>query len=150
MESSKGETKLKKVTTSIQVRYQETDQMGVVYHANYLVWFELGRTDFIKSLGYQYHEMEEEGLVSPVVDVNMSFKHPVRYGEEATIETWLDSYDGLRVAYGYTIYNGDGKIAVTGITKHVVVKKESFKPVSIRKLFPDWHQSYVAALEGGS
>lgn len=140
---------MKKVTTNIQVRYQETDQMGVVYHANYLVWFELGRTEFIATLGYQYHELEEQGVVSPVIDAAMSFKFPVKYGEKVTIETWLDSYDGLRVTYGYTIFNSHGKVAVTGTTKHVVVRKDTFKPVSIRKMFPEWHQSYLTALEGG-
>lgn len=141
---------MKTITTPIQVRYQETDQMGVVYHANYLVWFELGRTAFIEALGYKYHEMETLGLVSPVVDATMSFKQPVRYGDNVQVETWLESYDGLRVVYGYKVSNGEGKTAVTGTTKHVVVKKDSFKPVSIKRSFPDWHQSYLTALEGKS
>lgn len=139
---------MKKVITPIQVRYQETDQMGVVYHANYLVWFELGRTAFIEDLGYKYHQIEQQGLVSPVVDASMSFKYPIRYGENAYIETWLESYDGLRVTYGYAVCKEDGQPAVIGETKHVVVKKENFRPVSIRKVFPEWHQSYLTALQG--
>ncbi len=86
-----------KVTTPIKVRYQETDQMGVVYHANYLIWFEIGRTAFIEALGFNYHEMESDGIVSPVIDANIQFKQPIRYGEEATVETWLQCYNGIRL-----------------------------------------------------
>ncbi|MDC3415026.1 acyl-CoA thioesterase [Terrihalobacillus insolitus] len=137
---------MKKVRTSIKVRYQETDQMGVVYHANYLVWFEIGRTALIESLGFQYHEMEKQGVVSPVVDASLSFKQPIRYGQDAVVETWIEEYDGLRVTYAYRIKDTADQVAVTGFTKHVVVKKDSFKPVSIRRSFPDWHQAYTNAL----
>ncbi|QST01694.1 acyl-CoA thioesterase [Pontibacillus sp. ALD_SL1] len=132
-------------TTEVKVRYQETDQMGVVYHANYLVWFELGRTAFIEALGFQYHEMESSGVVSPVVDANIQFKTPLRYGQTAIVNTWLEYYDGIRVTYGYEIQTPNGEVAVTGATKHVCVKKESFKPVSIRRVFPEWHEAYMNA-----
>ncbi|MGP4067938.1 acyl-CoA thioesterase [Halobacillus sp. B29] len=139
---------MKVVETPIQVRYQETDMMGVVYHANYLVWFEIGRTAFIEELGFKYSEIEKQGVVSPVIDANISFKHPVRYGDEAVVKTWVDEYDGLRVTYGYEVVHGDGRLAVSGQTKHVIVKKENFRPVSIRRSFPEWHQAYLAAMEG--
>ncbi|TGB04654.1 acyl-CoA thioesterase [Halobacillus salinus] len=138
---------MKIVETPIQVRYQETDMMGVVYHANYLVWFEIGRTAFIDALGFKYSEIENQGVVSPVIDANMSFKTPVRYGEDAQVKTWVEEYDGLRVTYGYEIVHGDGEIAVTGKTKHVIVKKDNFRPVSIRRSFPDWHEAYLKAME---
>ncbi|QDP40297.1 acyl-CoA thioesterase [Radiobacillus deserti] len=137
---------MKKTSTPIKVRYQETDQMGVVYHANYLVWFEIGRTDFIESLGFRYHEMEQQGVVSPVIDAQLSFKQPIRYGQEAFVETWVGEYDGLRVTYYYAIKDGDGNVAVSGSTKHVVVKKDSFRPVSLRRSFPEWDQAYKQAL----
>ncbi|GGC88787.1 putative acyl-CoA thioesterase YneP [Thalassobacillus devorans] len=136
-----------KTETPIRVRYQETDQMGVVYHANYLVWFELGRTDFIEALGFKYHEIENKGVVSPVVDANIQFKKPVRYGEDAYVETWLEDYDGLRITYGYRIFNTSQDLAVSGTTKHVIVKEGSFRPVSIRRSFPEWHEAYTKALE---
>lgn len=59
----------------IEVRYAETDQMGVVYHANYLVWMELGRTQLIKELGFNYAEMEKDGIISPVLDIQASYKN---------------------------------------------------------------------------
>ncbi|WP_077621866.1 acyl-CoA thioesterase [Sediminibacillus massiliensis] len=136
----------KSVKTTIKVRYQETDQMGVVYHANYLVWFEIGRTAFIEELGFKYHEMEQQGAVSPVVDANISFHHPIRYGEDAVVETWINTYDGLRVEYGYQIIDLNGEVAVSGNTKHVVVKKDNFRPVSIRRVFPEWHEAYLKAM----
>ncbi|WP_404452732.1 acyl-CoA thioesterase [Virgibacillus necropolis] len=136
------------VKTDIDVRYQETDQMGVVYHANYLVWFEIGRTKFIESLGFNYAEMEKSNVVSPVVDAQISFKKPIRYGEMATVETWLDQYDGLRTVYGYRILNGENNIAITGTTKHVIVKKDNFRPLSLKRAFPDWHNAYKKVIEG--
>src|SRR5699024_8041494 len=97
-----------KVRTPIEVRYQETDQMGVVYHGNYLVWFEIGRTKFIEHLGLSYTEMEKHDIVSPVINAHISFKKPIRYGENATVETWLEKYDGIRSVYGYHILDQNG------------------------------------------
>ncbi|MFZ3577727.1 acyl-CoA thioesterase [Virgibacillus sp. DJP39] len=136
------------VTTEIEVRYQETDQMGVVYHANYLVWFEIGRTKFIEHLGFHYAEMEKSNVVSPIVDAQVSFKKPIRYGEKAIVETWLEQYDGLRSVYGYRILNQNHEIAITGTTKHVIVKKDNFRPLSLKRTFPDWHQAYKNEIEG--
>lgn len=135
------------VNTPIEVRYQETDQMGVVYHANYLIWFEIGRTKFIESLGFNYATMESAGIVSPVTDVQVSYKTPVRYGDEdVVVSTWLESYDGIRTTYAYEV-KVKGEVAVTGKTEHVIVKQENFRPVSLRKAFPDWHEAYSKQLE---
>lgn len=142
------EYRVKNVKTPIEVRYQETDQMGVVYHANYLVWFEIGRTKFIEELGLSYIEMEKEGVVSPVIDLEMSFKKPVRYGEQIHINTWLAEYDGIRSAYGYEVIGEDGEVCVEGITRHVIVKKETFRPLSLRRKFPNWHEIYRTAVKG--
>jgi acyl-CoA thioester hydrolase len=132
-------------TKEIEVRYAETDQMGVVYHANYLIWMEVGRTTLIQDLGFNYAEMEKDGIISPVMDIQISYKKPLRYGEKATVKTWIDEYDGLRVSYGYEILTMDGELAVTAVSKHVCVKKENFRPVIIRKLYPDWHVAYENA-----
>lgn len=140
--------KLYSVKTPIDVRYQETDQMGVVYHANYLVWFEIGRTKFIEDLGLSYAKMEEENVVSPVIDANLSFKKPIRYGEAAYVETWLEKYDGLRTEYGYHILNAENEVAVSGTTKHVIVNKETFRPLSLRRSFPEWHEKYMQHVKG--
>src|SRR5690349_6649815 len=103
---------MKKVKVPIEVRYQETDQMGVVYHANYLVWFEIGRTKFIEHLGLSYVEMEKNNVVSPVLDAQISFKKPVRYGEKIYVETWIEQYDGLRTVYSYHIIDEEDNVRV--------------------------------------
>lgn len=129
----------------IDVRYAETDQMGVVYHANYLVWMEVGRTSLIQDLGFNYAKMEEDGILSPVTDVQVSYKKPLRYGDTAVVHTWVELYDGLRVVYGYEILTKDGEVAVSATSSHVCVKKENFRPISIRKRYPDWHEAYENA-----
>ncbi|WP_096188965.1 acyl-CoA thioesterase [Evansella halocellulosilytica] len=129
-------------TTTINVRYAETDQMGVVYHANYLVWCEIGRTKLIEELGFQYAQMEKEGVLAPVTNINLNYKHPARYPDTITVNTWIEKYTGIRVTYGYEILNESGDICVSGTSEHVCVDAETFKPISIKKKFPAWHEAY--------
>lgn len=128
--------------TKVEVRYSETDQMGVVYHANYLIWCEIGRTQLIKDLGFKYVEMEKQGVLSPVTNINLSYKFPAKYGEVVEIKTWIESYNGIRVVYGYEMTNEEGKTCVIGTSEHVCVNKETFRPISIKRMFPDWHAAY--------
>jgi acyl-CoA thioester hydrolase len=129
-------------TTKIEVRYAETDQMGVVYHANYLVWCEIGRTKLMKDIGLNYAEMEKEGIMSPVINLQFSYKFPARYGEAVEVRTWVESYNSVKVTYGYEIINETGKIYVIGTSEHVCIKKESFRPISIKRKLPEWHEAY--------
>jgi len=133
--------------TQVEVRYQETDQMGVVYHANYLIWFEIGRTKFIEQLGFQYAEMEKNNIVSPVIDIQISYKQPAKYGDTVTIFTWLEKYKGVRATYAYRIENEHKDTLVTGTSEHVIVDKESFKPLQLRKEHPAWHEAYKSQLK---
>ncbi|WP_018922415.1 acyl-CoA thioesterase [Salsuginibacillus kocurii] len=131
--------------TKIEVRYAETDQMGVVHHSNYVVWCELGRTHFIEQLGFKYHQLEKEGVLSPVTNIDLTYKVPAVYGETVQIATWVESYDGVRVIYGYEIKNAKDEICVTGNSTHVCVNKETFRPLAIRKHLPAWHAAYEKA-----
>ena len=126
----------------IEVRYAETDQMGVVYHANYLVWLELGRTQLVRDLGFNYSDMEKEGIVSPVLEVNIKYKKPLRYGETATVHTWIEEYSPLKTRYGYEIYNEEGELSAAAETVNTCVKKDTFRPVSLKRQFPEWHAAY--------
>ena len=132
-------------TTEAAVRYAETDQMGVVYHANYLVWLGLGRTALVESLGLSYVDMEQDGIVSPILEVRIKYRKPLRYGETARIKTWIEKYDGLRVVYGYEIRNPRGELCATASTVNVYVDKQSFRPVAMKKRLPHWHQAYEGA-----
>ncbi|MGA4720127.1 acyl-CoA thioesterase [Fictibacillus nanhaiensis] len=134
---------MKFVETSVDVRYAETDQMGVVYHANYLVWFEIGRTKLIEHLGFKYADMERGGILSPVTDIQASYKKPLTYGQKAHIKTAVKEYSGIKVIYYYEIFNEENELCVTGKSTHVCVKKENFRPISIKKYFPDWHEAYL-------
>lgn len=131
----------------IDVRYAETDKMGVVYHANYLVWFEVGRTDFIKKAGFNYQSMEDEGLISPVLDVQVKYKQSVTYPESVIVKTWIDQYSKLKTIYAYEVIKEDGSIAATGKTTHVIIKKGSEKPVRLDRYYPDWHAKYLELSE---
>ncbi|MDN3451712.1 thioesterase family protein [Planococcus sp. APC 3906] len=126
----------------IEIRYAETDQMGVVYHANYIIWLEIGRTKLIEDLGFTYAGMESEGYLSPVTDVSIQYKAPMRYGQKALVRTWVEEHGRLRTKYGYEILHEDGTLAAKAVSEHVVVKKETFRPVSIQKTFPEWHEKY--------
>lgn len=128
--------------TQVEVRYAETDAMQVVYHGQYVVWFEIGRTALIKDLGFHYADMEKSGFVSPVIDIQLSYKQPFRYGDMATVKTWIEAYSGVRTTYGYEIVNQTGEICVTGSSVHTVVDKETFRPIKFKKEFPEWHAVY--------
>ncbi|HMF64079.1 MAG TPA: thioesterase family protein [Edaphobacter sp.] len=113
----------------VRVRYAETDQMGVVYHANYLVWFEVGRVEFIRQLGLDYKSMErEEGCGIAVVNVSVRYKAPARYDDELVIQTQLLAARGPVIRFGYRIIKAaDGVLLCEGETVHVVVDKDMKK-----------------------
>ena len=101
-------------TREIQLYYADTDMMGVIYHANYLKFFELGRTGLIEDLGYSYLSMEEAGFYSPVYDIQITYKKPLRYGDKGFVKTWVELNDGIKSVYGYSIFNGDDEICAEG------------------------------------
>lgn len=112
--------------TRVRVRYAETDQMGVVYHANYLVWFEVGRVEFIRQLGLDYKSMEQDdGCGIAVVQVEARYRAPARYDDELVIETRLVAARGPVVRFGYRILRAnDGVLLCEGESGHVVVGKD--------------------------
>jgi acyl-CoA thioester hydrolase len=112
----------------VRVRYAETDQMGVVYHSNYLIWFEVGRVEFIRQMGLDYKRMEEEGLAIAVVDVHVRYRVPARYDDELVIETRMLASRGAVVKFGYRILRVvDGVLLCEGETMHVCVGKDMKK-----------------------
>jgi len=115
--------------TRVRVRYAETDQMGVVYHANYLIWFEIGRVEFIRQLGLDYKSMErEEGCGIAVVDVSARYKAPARYDDELIVQTRLLAARGPVIRFGYRIVRAeDCALLCEGQTVHVVVDRDMKK-----------------------
>jgi acyl-CoA thioester hydrolase len=139
----------------LRVRYQETDQMGVVYHANYLNWFEIGRTEWIRARGMTYEELEKRGLLLPLTDAEIKFRLPARYDDQLTIYTKMIEYSSVRVKFASEIrrqilekapdeeeanleksMEPHGELLVSGETRHVWVNR-AWKAVRIDKEAPD-------------
>ena len=112
--------------TRLRVRYAETDQMSVVYHANYLVWFEVGRVELIRQMGLDYRDMErDEGCLIAVVEATARYKAPARYDDELTVRTRLTSVRGSIIRFAYSIVrDADGTLLCEGETVHVVVGRD--------------------------
>ncbi|MFC6646973.1 acyl-CoA thioesterase [Granulicella cerasi] len=112
--------------TRLRVRYAETDQMGVVYHANYLVWMEVGRVEFVRETGLDYAAMErEDNALIAVVNVNVRYKSPARYDDEILVRTKLAEARGSIIRFTYSVVReSDGAELATGETVHVVVDRE--------------------------
>jgi acyl-CoA thioester hydrolase len=110
----------------VRVRYAETDQMGVVYHANYLVWFEVGRVELMRQRGLDYKKMEaEEGCGIAVVEASVRYKAPARYDDELVIETRVLMVRGPVIRFGYRIVRaGDRLLLCEGETMHLVVGRD--------------------------
>jgi len=104
--------------TRVRVRYAETDQMGVVYHANYLVWMEIGRTEYGKSDGFFYRELEKEGIVMTVVEASVRYAQAARYDDEVLIRTRVAEASSRMITFAYELLAGERKLA-TGTTKHL-------------------------------
>ena len=109
--------------TRIRVRYAETDQMGVVYHSNYLIWFEVGRVELMRQIGLSYKDMErEEGCGIAVVEANARYRSPARYDDELIVRTRLTAIRGPVIKFGYSIIRAaDETLLCEGHTVHVVV-----------------------------
>ncbi|GBU11308.1 acyl-CoA thioester hydrolase [Erysipelotrichaceae bacterium] len=131
-----------RVETEIEVRYAETDQMGVVYHANYLVWLEIGRTKFLEALGLNYGEMEKMGVLAPMVEANLKYKKPAKYGDVVTVKTGVKKTSAFKTVYVSEIRNQDGALCIIAVCTVVTVDAKTFKLKSIKKDFPEWYQKY--------
>jgi acyl-CoA thioester hydrolase len=113
--------------TQITVRYAETDMMGVVYHGNYLPWFEVGRTNLLKELGLPYRRLEEDGFRLPVLEVSARYLRPAVYDDTVTIVTRLHDRPLLRIRLDYEVRRGEELLA-TGHTVHAFIDREG-RPV---------------------
>jgi len=107
-----------------RVRYPETDRMGVAYHGHYLVWFELGRTEWMREIGFPYGELEDEGVYFPVTRAEVRYRRSARYDERLVVETRLVSVGASRVRFEYQIDGQDGRMVATGATEHGAVGPE--------------------------
>jgi acyl-CoA thioester hydrolase len=130
--------------TRVRVRYAETDQMGVVYHSNHFIWFEIGRVELMRQLGFAYHDIEkDDGLFIAVADARCRYKAPVRYDDEVIVRTQLKNVRESFVHFGYEIVRaGDAELLAEGETTHIVTDKQ----MQIARLPEKYLQAFRAAM----
>ena len=136
-----------RVCTPIAIRYAETDKMGVVYHANYLLYFEDARTKFLEEIGYPYRLIEEAGYMSPVLDMQVSYGEPLRYGDVAVVRTRIVSAKPTKTVYAYEVFREGqdmerDKPLCTGRSTHCLVETDTFRPVSMKRATPRLWELY--------
>jgi len=118
-------TKDRVVETTVRVRYAETDAMGVVYHTNYLIWFEVGRGELMRQKGGDYTDFEAQGFYLPVSEVDARFIASARYGDLVTIRTWTEEMRSRSLTFAYEVVMQEtGQVLVTGHTRHICTDRE--------------------------
>jgi acyl-CoA thioester hydrolase len=114
--------------------------MGVVYYANYLVWFEVGRTEWLRETGWSYREMESDGIALPVTEAHCEYRHPVRYDDEVEIATRAALLSPVRIRFDYEVARiSDGALSATGHTVHAAIDdagKPCRLPARVREMLP--------------
>ena len=123
--------------TQIKVRYAETDQMGVVHHANYAQYLEIGRLEWLSALGISYKEMEAEGIMLPVVSMSLSYKKPALYDDILTVSTQLLKPPTVSIEFNYEIHNSSGELLTTANTKLAFINMKSNFPMRCPKYILD-------------
>ncbi|MEL4308771.1 acyl-CoA thioesterase [Joostella sp. CR20] len=114
---------------NIRVRYSETDKMGVVYHGNYAQYLEIARVEWLRSLGVSYRWMEENGVMLPVVSLQINYKKSARYDDLLTVETRLVKTPSVKIEFEYTIFDESTNIIAEGSTVLAFINSETFKPM---------------------
>lgn len=128
--------------TTIRVRYGETDQMGYVYYGNYAMYYEVGRVESLRQLGLTYKELEEMGVMMPVLENKSKFHQAALYDDEITIVTTLREKPSVRIRFEYALYNGSGKLIHEGETLLAFVDKKSGRPCRPPEVFQKVLQPY--------
>jgi len=111
-----------------RVRYAETDQMGVVYHGNYAIYFEVGRVEWLRNIGISYRWMEENGIMLPVVSLTINYKKPAKYDDLLTVKTIFKSQTSVKIEFEYEIYNQNNELLTTGHSTLVFINTKTNRP----------------------
>ncbi len=126
-------------TSIVRVRYAETDRMGVAYYANYLVWFEVGRADLMRRLGWSYRELEESGVTLPVIEAHCEYRQPSRYDDELEVRTVGRLLSPVRLRFDYEVVRvADQVVAAVGCTVHAALDAQGRPcrlPARVREAF---------------
>lgn len=128
--------------TKIRVRYGETDQMGVVYHANYAVYFEVGRTEWLRQFGLSYSAMEGEGIMLPVISLQINYKNSARYDDVLKVKTKLKKMPTASIEFEYELRNDNDELLATGSTILAFIDAKRNRPTRCPKYLLDKLQNY--------
>lgn len=123
--------------TKIRVRYGETDKMGYVYYGNYSLYFEVARTEMIRNLGFPYSRLEQEGVMMPVLSMNIKYIRPAYYDDELTIRVMIKNMPETRVLFEYEVYNEKQDLITVGETVLVFVDEKTMRPCKAPKSLHD-------------
>jgi acyl-CoA thioester hydrolase len=134
---------VKHTESRLRVRYKETDQMGIAHHSNYIVWFEIGRTDLCRATGFPYSEIESRGFILVVTDVQCRYSIPYRYDDEVLIRTSVREAASRSITFAYDLFDGDGTTRhANGTTSHLWLDEKTRRPVradeEVRRAFDPW------------
>jgi acyl-CoA thioester hydrolase len=123
--------------TRVRVRYADTDQMGVVYYANYMVWFEVARTEWLREAGWTYRDMEEQGVALPVIEAHCEYRQPARYDDEIELQTSGTLLTPVRIRFDYEVKRDGAVPLASGYTVHAAIGRDGRPcrlPVRLRGL----------------
>lgn len=130
--------------SKITVRYAETDRMGIAHHSNYPIWYEVGRSDYIKMFGISYSEMEKAGVMTPLRNLNCHFTLPAIYEDELIIRTWCTAMTAARIEFSYSVkrieQDGSETELGYGSSEHGFVDSKTFRPCNVRKRLPELYE----------
>jgi acyl-CoA thioester hydrolase len=133
--------------TQIRVRYGETDKMGYVYYGNYPLYYEVGRTEMIRKMGWSYRKMEEEGIMLPVLSLNSKYIKPAFYDDVLTVKTTMKKIPEVRIHFEYEVFNEKGETINVGDTTLVFVNAKTMKPMEAPPDFLEDLKKYFAELK---
>lgn len=124
--------------TILKVRYAETDKMGIVHNSRYYIWFEVARDEYIEKLNITYKELEDMGIMMPLVETHCKYLEGAKYGDEILIKTSVIEISGVKVVFNYDVFrNSDKKLLAKGGTTQAFVNSKDFKIVNIKKKYPE-------------
>jgi len=114
---------------SYKIRYAETDQMGVVHHANYLLYLEQARIDWLEKKGISYAELEQSGIMLPVYNINIDYKQPITFGDTVKVNVERGEMHGVRIPFDYKLYNSSNELVVEAQVTLIFLSSETRKPI---------------------
>lgn len=130
-----------------RTNYYETDQMGIIHHSNYIRYFEEARLDWMEQIGLDYRQLEEMGIMIPVLSAQCRYLIPVRFGDEIEISVKLAKFDGIKMEFSYEIYQREtGRLCTTGQTGHCFLDSR-MKPLRLKRQFPEIYEKMLETLE---